>query len=645
MNRIKVFSTVMAFLCTIQIAIGQKLQTYHVVGEITYIDNGVSKPLVMKTEISPNTVINIPYGCKVEFLDAKNSKRILLQSPGKGTVTALSTTEGNSISALSERYVAYVKKQMTNKGLTSQQRYTDFATVTRSLDSIADVASDNNSFEGVFNTFKNKTKTDFEEFRRKNNEAYADFVRKSWEQMTPSPIVPKPHEPEVKPVVLNSEISTDKLKFLERIQKSLKQIVRFTKKEIEELRNRHQPQPATPKVDVLSTQGELIPTNNEEEPVIKEQEIPEPMKEFSYMPFEFYGTDMEVRIDETKRLNIDKVTPDNIADIIQYQLSTKYYDNTIIDCLALREKYDLCDWAYLLMLKTICDQFCGESTNESAMLLGYLFYQSGYKIRFATDNEHLYLLVASKHMIYDKMSYLIDGDYYYLLEDVQSTLYICKASFPQEQGLSLLIPTNPEFTRSVGPVRAISSKRYPEIHISVSINKNLISFYNSYPSSYINENFTTRWVMYANTPLDESIKGQIYATLKSQLEGLSDLEKVQRLLNLVQTGLEYEYDDVVWGGDRTFFAEETLNYPYCDCEDRAILFTRLVRDLIGLKCVLIYYPGHLASAVHFTEKAGGVYYTLDSVDYTVCDPTYINAGVGMQMPGIADDGATLIPLE
>ena len=43
-----------------------------------------------------------------------------------------------------------------------------------------------------------------------------------------------------------------------------------------------------------------------------------------------------------------------------------------------------------------------------------------------------------------------------------------------------------------------------------------------------------------------------------------------------------------------------------NCEDRAILFTRIVRDLLGLKCILIYYPGHLASAVFRTLSAAHI---------------------------------------
>ncbi len=107
----------------------------------------------------------------------------------------------------------------------------------------------------------------------------------------------------------------------------------------------------------------------------------------------------------------------------------------------------------------------------------------------------------------------------------------------------------------------------------------------------------------------------------------------------MQTAFVYEYDDKVWGGDRAFFAEESLHYPYCDCEDRSILFTRLVRDLIGLKCVLVYYPGHLASAVQFTDSE------VNGGKFIIADPTYIGATVGATMPDMDNASAKVILLQ
>ena len=155
----------------------------------------------------------------------------------------------------------------------------------------------------------------------------------------------------------------------------------------------------------------------------------------------------------------------------------------------------------------------------------------------------------------------------------------------------------------------------------------------------------TCWAMHANVSMEKSVKNRMYPQLKEKINGLSELEAMERLLNWVQTSLVYEYDTTVWGGERVFFAEETLYYPYADCEDRAIFLSRLVRDLLGLKTILIYYPGHLAMAVAFTKEVKGDYIMLNGTKFVVCDPTYINASVGMTMPNMNNKTAKVILLE
>lgn len=194
--------------------------------------------------------------------------------------------------------------------------------------------------------------------------------------------------------------------------------------------------------------------------------------------------------------------------------------------------------------------------------------------------------------------------------------------------------------------RAITSERYPDLCIKSQVPTALIDFYNSYPTASIGGNTMTRWAMYANTPLTQTIKDVLYPKLKEAIKTCTKLDAANRLLNWVQTGFEYEYDDAVWGYDRAFFSEETLYYPYCDCEDRSILFSRLVRDLLGLDVALIYYPGHLATAVKFdTEEINGDSMIIDGNRYIVCDPTYIGAPVGKQMPGLKFDEAEAIILQ
>ena len=283
-------------------------------------------------------------------------------------------------------------------------------------------------------------------------------------------------------------------------------------------------------------------------------------------------------------------------------------------------------------------------TNEAVLMQAYLMTQSGYRIRLAMTASKLYMLIASNYQIQD-MSYItLDGTKFYITSDNgNESMQICKFKFDKEQSLSLQLTRLPKFGEEPTPKRTLTS-RYG-VTTSVSVNKNLIDFFGTYPQANIDGDFTTRWAAYANTPLDKSIQNALYPVFKKTIVSLSERDAVGLILNWVQTAFQYGYDDQIWGGDRAFFPQETLYYPYCDCEDRAILFSRLVRDILGLDVVLLYYPGHLATAVAFSGNEKGDWLTYNNRRYIVCDPTYINAPVGLTMPGMDNQKATVIVLK
>ena len=133
--------------------------------------------------------------------------------------------------------------------------------------------------------------------------------------------------------------------------------------------------------------------------------------------------------------------------------------------------------------------------------------------------------------------------------------------------------------------------------------------------------------------------------LKSAIQGKSEQDAANIIIDFVQTAFDYGYDDELWGGERPFFSDETIHYPFSDCEDRAILFTNLIRDLMGLKVVLLHYPNHLATAVQFNEDIPGDYLVINGARYLVCDPTYICASIGMTMPNKDNKTANVVFLE
>ena len=288
------------------------------------------------------------------------------------------------------------------------------------------------------------------------------------------------------------------------------------------------------------------------------------------------------------------------------------------------------------MLLALTNHFYGKNTNEATLALAFLYSRSGYKMRLAKDEERLYMLVASDYMMFDKRPMYIDSRWYWILdegidENLTKLFVVDKATFPEESPLSLRITATQELEENPTVERTFTDDSDEDFSFTIKANKNYMDFYDTYPSSYINNNVMTRWAMYANTPLEKGVKEQLYPKMKEKLAGMSNVEAVQKMLHWVQTGFKYELDEIIWGVDRPFFGEESLYYPYCDCEDRSILLSHLVRDLIGLDVVLVHYPGHLAMAVDFKEDVDGVYYMYDNRKFVVCDPTYIGASIGQAM--------------
>lgn len=464
------------------------------------------------------------------------------------------------------------------------------------------VAISAQSFEERYRAFQQQAIQQYEDFRAAANKSYADFMRSAWERFKAEPPVPAPHEDPVPPVPYEEPVVEP------------------------------EPQPI-PFDDEVTPPPTPEPQPEPVAPVI-ENDVPTVRTSIN-----FYGTEMSFRAPKST-FHLAGVEPNQVADVWN-TLANNDYDNLLYDCLQARSDYQLCDWAYLDVLRTLAESIYG-ATNEAVLLQAYLYANSGYQMRLARVQNRLYLLVSSKYMLYDRAYFNVNGTLFFPLENVnEAVVYV--GEFNGEQAFSLQMPQEQRLVNSSS--NSIQRRSKMGINTQCSINKNLIDFYNHYPTGCRNNDFGTRWEVYADAPMPDAIKQQLYPELMAGIRGVPEAQAVNKLLNWVQTAFEYEYDDKVWGGDRAFFPAESLYYPYCDCEDRAILFSRIVRDLLHLDVVLLYYPGHLASAVCFNQDVRGDYLVLNGRKFVVCDPTYIGASIGATMPGMDNKTAKVIRLQ
>ena len=550
-----------------------------------------------------------------------------------------------------------------------------------------------------FSKFKADKQAELEAFRKQQNERYAQFMEESWQRFRAHPAILPKQEKRVKPVIYQ-EPTPEPVPVVEPVDTTpapapvvepepVVEPVDTTPApapvveptpivEPEPVDTTPAPAPVVepepvvepapvpqpkeePKVEPKPAPAPVpTPTPQpkvEEKPILVKKEVikvpqptpePEPLapvepkEEIPHEKYHvtFYGTKVSVGFPTNETLKLPGLSEKQLAKAWK-QLSSEAYDVTLNNVLAVRKKLALCDWGYVEMLQAISEKKYGK-TNEAVFMQAYLLSQSGYKIRLATDDEKLYMLIATQQNMFSLPFFIIDNTKFYALNCKSQELSICKAKFDKEKVVSLQLRQEQKLAAQYTDPRKLTSKY--GVVAQVSVNKNTIDFFNDYPSAYIGNDATTRWAVYANTPLEKVIRETLYPTLKKAVAGLSERDAVNKILNFVQTAFVYEYDDKIWGGDRAFFAAETLHYPYADCEDRSILFSRLVRDILGLDVVLIYYPGHLATAVAFTQDVHGDYLTHNNRKYIVCDPTYINAPLGRTMPGMNNQEARIIEL-
>lgn len=451
-----------------------------------------------------------------------------------------------------------------------------------------------------FGAFQTQADKQYEDFYREVNARYADFMRREWIQVKEQPAIPAPApNPPVPP------------KF-------------------------------DPQAPVLP-QAEL-PLSEIRRPVVTPKPtpvrpIPVETQPDNTIVFTFFGAECEVRGDEDDFTT--KMSDCKEASVAKYwQLLSDGRTNALInDCLTLREELQLCDWAYYQLAKNISAKIYGDDTcNEAIVMQTYILTQSGYKVRIGRTEEELRVLLSSDSTIYSTTYLYIGGVQFYLLQGTKGKpVFICDFEFPGESIFSMKIDKLPKLPVNEIAGRELQAHKYTNTKVHIKHNQNIIDFLNTFPLCSI-DNYTT-------ASLDDEAKKILYPVLQAAINNMPEDVTANILINFVQTAFEYKVDGEQFGRERTLFANETLYYPYSDCEDRALLFATLVRELMGLDVVLLDYPDHIATAVHFTQDIQGDYMTIDGKKYLICDPTYVGANIGKCMPSYMEVAAGIIKIE
>ena len=396
------------------------------------------------------------------------------------------------------------------------------------------------------------------------------------------------------------------------------------------------PQPVAPKAEPTTpAKPQTTPVKPQPKPKAKPAIQSSLQKEF-YPSVAINYCNTKLYIDASMKGVINITSSQECAVADGYEaLCRSNYKPLIANCQQAQKDFRLNDWGVFLFVKTAAEALCNDE-NSCIVMQQFLLNELGYRAKMARrgDRNQLLLFVATDCMVYGHPYFTKEGLNYYNINGTEAcTFYMCnqdskKAKTPVAMRLNNVPALNS------GVVSRQRTNKAGNVSVSVNVSKSLMDFYASMPQC--------DYGVYAKAPVAGSLAQEVLGTLRPLVQGKSEVDAANLLLNFVQTGFKYATDEEQFGFEKPFFVEELFYYPACDCEDRSVLFGWLVRELLGLDVVYLDYPNHIATAVQFKGDVKGDFLTVDGKRYTVCDPTYIGASIGMTMPNLRSAGVSIL---
>lgn len=334
-----------------------------------------------------------------------------------------------------------------------------------------------------------------------------------------------------------------------------------------------------------------------------------------------------------------KISKESISDFWD-KISKSNYKIFIENMKNYKNKYDLNDWAmYLLIYKYAHQQV---DINKSNLFTWFILSKMGYDTKVGYTNDNIYLLSTIKQKLYQVSFFTFNGSRYYIMNPKGrigniGSIFTYKGSYPNAK-------EKLNFDMSKKAIRLYTNLQSKKLEFkyknkfysfNTQYSKDLIEFYKTFPQS--------EYTLYFNAQKSQYINNILLKELAEKMKNMKEVQAINFLLRFVQKSFKYKKDDEQFAHEKVMFLEETIYYPYSDCEDRSIIFSYLVENLLGLEVIGVKFKNHLATAVNISTPTDGDTVIFQNKSYTIADPTYINANLGMTMPQYKNKTFELIP--
>ncbi|MFC1606725.1 hypothetical protein ACFL47_02045 [Candidatus Latescibacterota bacterium] len=472
-----------------------------------------------------------------------------------------------------------------------------------------------------FESLKKEADDNFNTLKKSMDDEFADVLNKAWKELEVSTgrKFDEEPKPDTVPVARPEPVPPEKPK--EEPPKVVPE--KAPEKVPEKSPETKKPEPEEPKKTV-----------EEKKPPITKKPEPKPSPPVpvsgDQVSFIFYDTPLAVPCDKRMKVSTGNTVNEKSIGAYWAAMSKTNFMPCLKRIIGIKQELQLNDWGYCMLLDALGQAVYGRSTNQRNMFAWFMLVQSGFDARIGHSDNRVYLLLPALHKLYGLPFYDMGGATYYITS-LGSTPPSVKSMYTYEgkhkgatRKVDMNVYTAPGITKKITRKNYDFSYYDKDYSIPLSVNTNMVDFYEYYPQTNLD--------VYFDASISQESRRTLLEGLRPVVSGKNEIEAVNLLLRFVQKGFDYKTDDEQFQREKHFFIEETIFYPFCDCEDRSFLFAFLVRNLVGLDVIGLHYPGHVATAVKFSTAVRGDPVTYKNERYVVCDPTYINANYGECMP-------------
>jgi hypothetical protein len=306
------------------------------------------------------------------------------------------------------------------------------------------------------------------------------------------------------------------------------------------------------------------------------------------------------------------------------------------------------DAGIYLYTSEVSGRFYPTNPNAAKIITAILMQKLGFRVHSVIRGNEIALMVNTRQKLYEVprlQAQNFESEEWYLWQPKEKETSSGNIMTP---GMSALIPfkaldLNIYEMPNWGAANLVKKIIYTDAvsktkdTFEIRLNSEYIKFLGALPQMSPE--------VYFNAVVSKELQESLIAQLKIRLSTFRSYEALGWLLRFVQNAFPYQTDELQFRKEKAMFIEESVVYPFTDCEDRSVLFGILVREVLNREVIGLDFPGHMAVAVQTPKKeARGALLRYNGKIFMACDPSYKRAIPGSLPENILKQTPVPVPV-